>query len=107
MTDENANTADLTIDEKLDQILRKLGDLDARLGALESQGTNTTRPLLDQIIKEMVTMRETLTERIGALEKHLRGLDRRFAIFAEDIGRMRADIRDFDERLTDLERRPN
>jgi hypothetical protein len=48
-----------------------------------------------------------LTERIGAIEKHLRGIDRRFAVFAEDIGRMRADIRDFDERLTDLERRPN
>jgi hypothetical protein len=29
MTDENANTADLTIDEKLNQVLRKLGDLDA------------------------------------------------------------------------------
>jgi hypothetical protein len=37
MIDENANTADLTIDEKLDQVLRKLGDLDARLAALEAR----------------------------------------------------------------------
>jgi hypothetical protein len=36
MTDENANTADLTIDEKLNQDLRKLSDLDARLAAIEA-----------------------------------------------------------------------
>jgi hypothetical protein len=34
--DENANTADLTPNEKLDQVLGKLGDLDARLAALEA-----------------------------------------------------------------------
>lgn len=114
MTDENANTADLTIDEKLDQVLRKLGDLDARLAALESQGTGTTRPLLDQIVKEMIETRETLTARMDAMdarfdavEKQLRSIDRRFEVFSEDHMRMRADIRDIDVRLTDIERRPN
>jgi hypothetical protein len=47
MTDENANTADLTIDEKLNQVLRKLGDLDTRLATLEAAATDRakeTRP---------------------------------------------------------------
>jgi hypothetical protein len=53
VTDENATAAELTIDEKLDRILQ-------RLSALEAQGANTTRPLLDQIVKEIVETRETL-----------------------------------------------
>ena len=64
MTDENADTADLTMNEKLDRILR-------RLAALESQGANTTRPLLDQIIKEMAETREALTERLDRMEERL------------------------------------
>jgi chromosome segregation ATPase len=117
MTDENANTADLTPNEKLDQVLRKLGDLDARLAALEARADDRareTRPLLDQIIKEMVETRERLTARMDAMdtrfdavEKQLRSIDRRFEVFSEDHMRMRADIRDFNERMTDLERRPN
>lgn len=64
MTDENADTADLTINEKLDRILQ-------RLAALDAQGANTTRPLLDQIIKEMVETRETLMEELRAVHRRL------------------------------------
>jgi hypothetical protein len=64
MTDDNTPTADLTINEKLDQILQ-------RLAALESQGANTTRPLLDQLIQEMVTTRETLMEELRRIKKQL------------------------------------
>jgi hypothetical protein len=64
MADENADTADLTMNEKLERILQ-------RLAALESQGANTTRPLLDQIIKEMVETREALTERLDRMEVRL------------------------------------
>jgi hypothetical protein len=107
MTDDDIPTADLTIDEKLDRILQ-------RLTALEAQGANTTRPLLNQLIQEMIETRETLTARTDAMdarfdavEKQLRSIGRRFEVFSEDHMRMRADVRDFDERLSDLERRPN
>ena len=56
MTDENANTADLTMDEKLDRILRLLGEVKDRLGALESAfeaRTNRTQVKLDKIIQEI------------------------------------------------------
>ena len=68
MIDENANTADLTIDEKLDRILQ-------RLAALEAQGANATRPLLTQLIKEMADTREALTEKMAAVEKELRSIN--------------------------------
>lgn len=107
MTDENANTADLTMDEKLDRILTKLADVETRLGALETQGTGTTRPLLDQILQEMIQTRDTLTERLDGVEKELRSIDRKFDVFNKEMLGMKADIRDFDERLTELERKPN
>ena len=64
MTDDNTPTADLTINEKLDRILQ-------RLAALESQGANTTRPLLDHLIQEMVTTRETLMEELRRIKNQL------------------------------------
>jgi hypothetical protein len=68
MADENADTADLTMNEKLDRILR-------RLAALESQGANTTRPLADQIIEEMVETRDALTERMDRMEGRLQHIE--------------------------------
>lgn len=106
MTDENANTADLTTDEKLDRILAELVDVKTRLSALEAVAedrTKETRPKLDLIIKEMSDLREEMRD----VRKELRSIDRAFATFASDHTRMRADIGDFDERLTELERRPN
>jgi septation ring formation regulator EzrA len=103
MTDENANTADLTINEKLDRILSRLEALEAKA----DDRANTTRPLLDQLVKEMVQTRETLTERIGAVEKELRSINHRLAIFSEDINRVRGEMRDIDSRVDELERRPN
>jgi hypothetical protein len=43
MTDENANTADLTMNEKLDRILAELSDLKTRLAALEVRKTKSVR----------------------------------------------------------------
>jgi hypothetical protein len=37
MTDENADTADLTINEKLDRILAEMADMHDRLGAVETR----------------------------------------------------------------------
>jgi len=93
MTDENANTADLTMDEKLDRILQ-------RLSALEAQGVNTTRPLLDQIIKEMVQTRDTLAARLERIEAQLR-------VLTQDVMHVRTDQQRLEDRMDVIERRPN
>jgi hypothetical protein len=88
MTDENANTADLTMNEKLDRVLQ-------RLAALESQGANTTRSPLDQIVKEMVETREMLIERIAGVEKTLAGrldrIEKRLEVVTLDLIETRAE----------------
>lgn len=111
-------TRDLTMDEKLNLILQ-------RLAALEAQGANTTRPLLDQLIKEMVETREALTERIDsieremiqtrdklterivAVEKELRSMNHQLEGVAVNWMKMQGAIREHAERLSDLESRPN
>ena len=85
MIDENANTADLTIGEKLDRILQ-------RLTALESQGTGMTRPLLDQIIKEMVETRETLNLRLDGMDARLAALELESKIIRRELGLPREDV---------------
>ncbi len=104
---ENDNTKDLTADEKLDLILGDMRDIKTRLSALEAQSSGTTRPLLDQIIQETVQTRETFTERIERVEKELRSMNRKFEIFSSEMLNIKSDIRDFNERLIELERRPN
>jgi ABC-type transporter Mla subunit MlaD len=96
MTDENAKTADLTIDEKLDRILQRLTALEARA----DDRAKETRPLLDQIIKEMVQTRETLTARLDRIERQLR-------VMTEDVMQVRTDQRGLEDRMDALERRPN
>jgi hypothetical protein len=96
MTDENANTADLTINEKLDRILERLAALEAR----GDDRARETRPLLDQIIKEMVTTRETL-------EQEIRIIRREIGLLREDMRNERMARAELGERIDDLERRPN
>ena len=100
MTDENANTADLTIDEKLDQVLRKLA-------ALETQAGSSTRPLLDSLIKEMVTTRETLAAQLAEVARELKAVNNRLDVFSIDASKIRGDLREHDTRLNELESRPN
>lgn len=100
MTDENANTADLTMDEKLDRVLTKLADIETRLGALETQGTGSTRPLLDQIIREVVDTRDRLVEEIATLRGE-------FNVITADLIALRARGDRFDRRLSEIEQRPN
>ncbi|MCI0390337.1 MAG: hypothetical protein MOB07_16425 [Acidobacteria bacterium] len=100
MTDENANTADLTMDEKLDRILTDLADVKTRLGALETQGANTTRPILDQIIREVVETRDRLIEEIATLRGE-------FNVVTADLIALRARGDRLDRRLSEIEQRPN
>lgn len=104
------STKDLTTDEMLRLLLADMRDVKGRLGALEAQGedrTKTTRPLLDQIIREMVQTRETLTARLEGVEKELRSIDRKFDILNKELFAMKTDIREQSDRLTELETRPN
>jgi chromosome segregation ATPase len=100
MTDDNANTADLTINEKLDQVL-------TRLSALESQGGVSTRPLLDNLIKEMVTTRETLAAQLAEVARELKAVNSRLDIISIDLSKVRGELREHDTRLSELEGRPN
>jgi hypothetical protein len=100
MTDENANTADLTVNEKLDRILQ-------RLSALESQGTGTTRPLLDRIIQETVETRETLTGRMDGMDARLERIEKQLKVLTLDVMHVRTDQQRLEDRMDDVERRPN
>jgi hypothetical protein len=91
MADENADTADLTMNEKLDRILR-------RLAALESQGANTTRQLFDQIIKEMGETRDALTERMDRMEGRLQHIESQLEELTLSVMEVRANQRRLDDR---------
>jgi hypothetical protein len=105
MTEDN--TKDLTDSAKLNLILAKLGDLDTRLTALETQGTGTTRPLLDQIIHEMVTTRDKLIERHDKADARLDRIERQLKVLTQDVMQVRTDQQRLDDRMDTIERRPN
>lgn len=110
MTDKNANTADLTTDEKLDRILSELADLKAwraKVDAEASDRTKTTRPLLDQLIQEMVMTRETLAERMAALEQESKIIRREIGLLREDVRNERMARAELQERVEQIERRPS
>ncbi|MGH9754947.1 MAG: hypothetical protein ACREA2_19390 [Blastocatellia bacterium] len=99
MTDENANTADLTMDEKLDRILAKLAEVETRLSALEVEAKDRareTRPKLDLLIAEMAATREDVKTALARLDT-----------LALDVFNVRADQRRLTERVDESERRPN
>lgn len=104
MTDDP--TKDLTTDEMLRALLADVRDVKDRLAKLESVAEDRareTRPKLDLIIKEVSDLREDMRE----VRKDLRSLHRKLDIFNNEMLAMKTDLRDFDERLTELERRPN
>ena len=101
---EEDPTKDITTDEMLRLIL-------GRLDKLEAQSANTTRPMLDQIIKEMIQTRDMLMEQMNAgfegIEKELAAINNRLDIFCIDISKLRGSIRGLDARLAEVESRPN
>lgn len=98
MTDDN--TRDLTTDEMLRALLADMRDVKARMTALETQGTGTTRPLLDRIIQEVVETREMLLERLAHVETKL-------DLMAADVMDVRTVQRRLGDRVSEIERRPN
>lgn len=104
---EDEDTDDLTINEKLDLILQ-------RLSALEDDRRTGTRPLLDKLIKEMIETRETLAARLSGVENRLSGVEQavqalncKFNVINEELLNVKGEFRGFDERMTELERKPN
>jgi hypothetical protein len=72
-----------------------------------------TKPLIEQLAREMVLTREMLLERfervddrLSAIEKEIRLLGRKIDVFGEDLTRARVDVRDLDARVGTLEQKP-
>ncbi len=105
MTEDN--TADLTTDEMLRMILERLTRLEAQAQAQAEERTNTTRPLLDRAIAEMIQTREVLIERLERVEKEIRLFGRKMDIFNEELLELRHGHREVEERVSALEQRPN
>jgi hypothetical protein len=112
MTDEN--TADLTTDELLRMILARLDRLEAQAQAQAEERANTTRPLLDRAIAEMIQTREMLTEHLAQVGERLAVVERETRIIRREIGLLREDIRnermervELAERVSAIEQRPN
>lgn len=60
MTEDD--TKDLTMDEIFKLILDRLTKLEAQSQAQAEERANTTRPLLDRAIQEMIQTREAIQE---------------------------------------------
>src|SRR2546428_9680405 len=97
-------TKDLTIDEMLRALLADMREVKGRLSALETQGEDgvkTTRPLLNQLIKEMTDTRDmltaridTLTDHVAAVEKELRAINYQLDAFGSNWMRTQGTIRE-------------
>jgi hypothetical protein len=75
MIDENANTADLTMNEKLDRILSELRELKAQLSAIQAWAeglTSETQKKLDMIIQEIFDNERLEKIRTGGEEADFR-----------------------------------
>ncbi len=114
------NTKDLTLDEKLDLLLAEIREakaevrevkavvenLDARLTALESkveERLHDTRPIWQRVQQQIEDLKIESNAHFASIEKELRIVNRQFEVFSTDMMKMRAEIRDFDERLAAME----
>jgi phage shock protein A len=79
----------------------------ARLEAQAEERSNTTRPLLDQIIKETISTREALIERLEKVEKEIRLFGRKMDIFNEELLELRHGHRELEEQVSEIKQRPN
>jgi hypothetical protein len=120
MTEDD--TKDLTPDETLRLILAEVRELkttvsglDARVAALEAQAaerSNTTRPLLDRLIQEMIETREMLLARQDLADAKqdqmaevLRQIKGQIEVLAINAVEVKAEQRTLAGRVTELERK--
>jgi uncharacterized protein (DUF885 family) len=110
MTDDN--TADLTTDEILRMILERLTRLEAQAQTQADERANTTRPLLDRLIQEMIETREMLLERqdqAGAKQDQmaevLRQIKNQIEVLAINSVEVKAEQRSLAGRVSEIERK--
>lgn len=109
------NTRDLTDSEKLNLILAELADLRGwrvKVDAFIEDRSRDTKPILNQIHKEIADTRLEMRERFEQVEERLtrtsedaKGSHRLARLLHEDLLRMRANHEELRERVTELERR--
>jgi chromosome segregation ATPase len=104
MTDDP--TKDLTAVEMLRLVLTDVREMKTRLGAVEDR-LGALEALVEDRLKDTRPIWQAINQRTENIEKEIRSLHRKLDIFNKEILVMKTDIRDFDERLTDLERKPN
>lgn len=110
MNDEN--TKDLTMNEKLDMVLAELGLVRSELAAAQTKlvrveafvedRSRDTRPMLDKIYIEVADLRIEMKDTKDRVVR----IDRKFDVLNSDVVELRAADRDFEHRLTVLERQP-
>ena len=106
------NTKNLTTDEKLDLLLAEsvfvrteLASQGARLAKVEAfieDRSRDTRPMLDKIYKEVADTRIELKE----VRDRVVRIDRKFDVLNSDVVELRSADREFEQRLTVVERQP-
>lgn len=103
MTDENADTADLTTNEKLDRILAELADLKTWRGQVDAQSADRakeTRPKLDLLIAEMAAQRDDTQAVLQRLDR----IEARLETLASDVLDVRGAQRRLGDRVDVIER---
>ncbi len=117
------NTKNLTTDEKLNLLLAELAfvkveltfvkteltsvktEFGARLAKVEAfieDRSRDTRPMLDKIYKEVADTRIELKE----VRDRVVRIDRKFDVLNSDVVELRSADREFEQRLTVVERQP-
>ncbi len=86
----------MNIDETLNLILERLTALEAK--------SYDTRPMHDQTRAEIIEMRLEMNQRFERLEKEMRLMNRRFDEVGRDQYTLRAEVRDLEQRVDDIER---
>jgi hypothetical protein len=110
MTDENANTSDLTQDltavEMLRLVLADVRDIKARVGALEAiveDRLKDTRPIWQTINQRTERIEEGQKDAAARLDR----IERQLRVMTQDVMAVRTDQQRIEDRMDKLERRPN
>ena len=97
---------DLSTQPMLNAILERINELDAKfthqLNELDAKFTRE----LEAIRGEVVAIRSEMAAQNAILDKHFRSIEKRLDVISSDLIKLRADIRDMDERVERLELKP-
>ena len=95
---EDETTKDLSFGEKLDQILNRLSTIEQRLETLETKAYDT-RPIWERALAEMLELKNENAE----IKTEIRRQGRKFDVFVQHLVSTQADVKELEERLSQLE----